>query len=79
MQETDLFARFAGQDHKHGQPVLDPVQAAHPGHGSALWSDHELVPGASSAVFSGQVLPFKITGRGDDAAVPSPCLCEGGL
>lgn len=74
-----VFAGLFCKDYEDRQAVFNPVQAAEIGDIRALRLDGVFRFDGASAVFRRKVLPLKIPGGGDDAAVLLPGIPEGGF
>ena len=76
MDETDALTGITSEDGENrvrkAQIVLDAVQAGQPADFGAGGLDHEFITGLDLAVRRNEVLPFKIVGSRDDAAMRSP-------
>ncbi len=69
MNTAKLGGWLSGEDHKDRIAVFDAVETAKPGDGTAGRLDQVLISLLFSAVGSFEVLPFIVTGCGDDASV----------
>lgn len=64
------------KNNKFRKAVNNPVQSAHPGHDVTVWLDHIFVTGGGFAIGVFSMLPFDVSGSGDDTAVPQPGFFE---
>ena len=79
VEKTDFLRSLPRQDDEHRKAALQTVEAAQPGHGLVLRPNLIFAADPLLSILPANVLPLKIPGGWDDAAVPPPVLPKRGL